>query len=91
MDNFENKLIRGIHVSRYVASWYNVGGKIYGGYATKVDPITKKRITHRFHDWLRTLVIDSEHLTEEEIYYIHYYATNGKLELQESAKKFLEN
>lgn len=70
---FENKVIKGIYISRYVASWTNAGGKRKG-----------------FKNWLRTLVIDGEHLTEEEIYDIYAYATNGKLELEDSAREYLK-
>lgn len=70
-DIFENRLIRGIHKSRYCASWMRaVGVKFNRG----------------FKEWLKTLVIDGEHLTEDEIQEIWLFATNGKLELQESAK-----
>ena len=84
---FENKLIRGIHVSRYVASWINVGGKI-NRYRNKTDP-GKRRIENNFADWLRELVIDGEHLTEDEVRYISNYATNGKLELEHEAESYL--
>lgn len=78
MDEFENSLIKGIHKSRYIASWM----KAYGP------------TIHRgglFEAWLRTLRIDGESLTEEEINEIMYYGMNGKLELQESAKRFLRD
>ena len=89
MDRFENKLIKGIHTSRYIASWYKVGGTMKK-YVNKTDP-NKRRIESHFADWLRTLVINGEHLTREEIDHICRLAENGKLELQESAKKFLDN
>lgn len=88
MSDFENRLIKGIHVSRYIASWYNVGGTKVR-YLNKTDP-TKRRIESYFADWLRTLVINDGHLTEDEVRYITHFAENGKLELQESAKEFLE-
>ena len=75
MDEFENRLIRGIHKSRYVASWTNSQGPIRRG--------------GLFEGWLRMLTIDGEKLTEDEVQEIVYYATNGKLELQEHAKQFL--
>ena len=73
-DDFENVRIKGIHISRYVASW------------------TKFRDLHYselFEAWLRTLIIDGEKLTEDEIRRIVYYADNGKLELQCSVERFL--
>lgn len=78
---FENKIIRGIHISRYIASWTKSGG-------------TLKRNLLRgfpaFRAWLRTLEIDGDHLTKDEIRQICDYACNGKLELETSAKMFLE-
>ena len=71
LDNFENRLIRGIHKSRYCASWVKAVGLDFN---------------LGFKEWLSTLVINGEHLTKDEIQEIWYFATNGKLELQESAK-----
>lgn len=73
---FENKLIRNIHVSRYIASWVKVGGS--------VDSLG-------FELWLERLLIDGEHLTEDEIMYIRNFARNGKLELETNAKLFLRS
>ena len=77
MKEFENSLVKGIHKSRYVASWVNVGG--YFKYSDR----------YRFKEWLGTLVIDDEKLTPEEIQDIYNYATNGKFELEQSAKRYL--
>ena len=69
----ENKLtsVGGIHYTRYIESWRNVGGFIdYDGY---------------FDEWLK-----SEGLTDEEIRDIHGIYGNGKLELEISAKPFVE-
>ena len=74
---FENDLVKGIHKSRYIASWCNVGGSLKRGDAW------------RFQDWLRSLVIDGEHLTEDEVMSIYNYATNGKLELESNARLFI--
>lgn len=74
---FENKIINGIHVSRYVASWSNVSGGKYRFFF--------------FEDWLRQLVINGRSLTEDEIRYIYNYATNGKLELEANARTFIQN
>lgn len=71
MNDFENKLIRGIHISRYLLSYYGVGGK--------------KRLLRK---WLRTLVINGSPLTEDEIMDIIRF-DNGKLELEEQAKVFI--
>lgn len=73
---FENKFIKGIHVSRYIASWLNVGGSIR---------------SLGFELWLERLLINGEHLTEDEIRYIRNFARNGKLELETNAKLFLNS
>ena len=72
---FENKLINGIHASRYIASWRNAGGQLY--YVEEVN---------HFYKWLLTLG-----LTEDEAKYVRHLATNGKLELENSAEKFIDN
>lgn len=68
MDEFENSWIRGIPISRYVASWTNCGYPI----------------NSLFKAWLNALG-----LTEQEIKQIWYFATNGMLELQDTAKHFM--
>ncbi len=74
-DEFDNRTIRNIHKSRYVASWMKAGGNFFHG-------------GELFKKWLRQLVIDGENLTEEEIKEIYQFATNGKLELQMNAMSF---
>lgn len=96
MNVFDNKLIHGIHKSRYIVSFFKGGDK--AGYNLR-NPLAKVngRIVHKcdiFCDWLRSLVIDGEKLTEAEIDEIWsgtIIFENGKLELQESAKQFIEN
>ena len=78
MDQFENAVIRNIHISRYVASWAHVGGKF-----DKVG-------FSWFKKWLESLVIDGEKLSTIEIRRICNFAMNGKLELQEHAKRFMD-
>ena len=73
MYEFENAAIRGIYISRYIAAWTHEGGKINSS----------------FRYWLKQLVIDGEHLTDEEVRRIYYFATNGKLELQSNASAFI--
>ena len=75
MNNFINKLSsKGIHYSRYIASWANEGGTFY------------RSGLWDFKDWLRSM-----NLNEEEIEDISFIATNGKMELEDSAAKFIEN
>lgn len=76
-DIFENKIIRNIHCSRYVASYVKAGGSL------------RSREAWRFKGWLKSLVIDDEKLSDDEVLYIYNYGTNGKLELEEHAKRFL--
>ena len=66
--------VRGIPITRFVASWY-VGGGIQS--------------IHLVRKWLKTLIIDGEHLTDEEVDTIAECTVNGKLELESSAKNFL--
>ena len=73
---FENKKTHfGIYYTRYIMSWVRAGGTI-----PMRGPITD------FVNWLR-----SEELTDEEIQEIKFLATNGKMELEYKAEKFLEN
>lgn len=71
---FENKLIKGIHVSRYIASWRNVGGRL------DYD----ENGSSSFYKWLLSLG-----LTVDDAKYIKHFALNGKFELENSAGKFL--
>lgn len=80
MDEFENKLINGIHASRYVVSWVKGGGNLY----------INRRYNCRFIEWLKSLFINGRYLTEEEIDYIYHFASNGKMELESNASKFLK-
>ena len=71
---FENVLINGyIYATRFIASWIRVGGTL-----NKHGDLTK------FRKWLESLG-----LSEEDIHCITFLAMEGKLELQENAKKFL--
>lgn len=70
---FENKKFNDVYTSRYIASWINAGGNLY--YVEDVD---------NFHKWLLSVG-----LTEEEAAHIVFLATNGKLELEKNAEKFI--
>ena len=69
---FENKKteVQGVHYSRYIASWNNVGGYYYG---------------EQFKKWLKMNCC-----TEKEINDICEMATCGKLELEMSAKAYVQ-
>lgn len=73
---FENAKTKAheIHYSRYIASWYNVGGRC----DTLEDLL-------RFDEWLRSL-----DLNDADIYNIKELATCGKMELEALAKTFLK-
>jgi hypothetical protein len=72
---FTNKQINGsIYESRYIASWLKSGGELY--YVEDVD---------NFKKWLLSIG-----LTEEEARHTVHLATCGKLELEVSAKNFLD-
>ena len=78
---FENKMVEGIYYSRFAASWRNVTGDD--------GSMNHRKVGWKFRAWLRSLVINDRHLTEEEIWDIYNLATNGKLELESDARKFL--
>ena len=88
IDEFENKLIKGIHASRYIASWVKSNGTMKR-YLNEDNP-SLRRLESYFADWLRSLVINGEHLTEDEVRYIDHFARNGKIELESSAKHYME-
>ena len=75
MSDFENKSIRGIYATRFIASWLKMGGMLCTG--KDVD---------NFRSWLLSLG-----LTSDEVWPIMYLATTGKMELEIHAKAFLEN
>ena len=71
---FENKSIRGIYATRYIASWVREGGRL-----------SNCKSKSLFVKWLKHLG-----LTQEEVDYIYELATNGKMELEYDASKFIE-
>ena len=74
----ENEIIKGIYISRYVASW------------CKFRTLKINDDGVLFRKWLKNLIIDGEHLTDEEIKRIWHFASTGKLELQLDAEVFIE-
>lgn len=74
-NEFENVICENYaYRSQFVASWVKAGGRL--------DSYTAKE---QFKTWLRNLGIPNDVCLE-----IYQFATCGKLELQESAKKFLK-
>lgn len=76
---FENKVIKNIHASRYIMSWVRVGGTLTRNGLKQYDD---------FRNWLKSLPLN---LSDEEVNDIVYLAQNGKMELEFSAKNFIEN
>ena len=96
-NEFENALVRGIHISRYIASWNNSGGSMKRSTMIISEDSHSGIYTYAiggmydFIDWLETLTIDGEKLSEEDIHRIVNFANNGKIELELSAKLFIGN
>lgn len=76
VDAFENAKTEKheINYSRYIASWYKAGGQ----FRHLTDTLD-------FKDWLRSM-----DLSEDEVQAIANMAVCGKLELEDSAKAFIE-
>lgn len=70
---FENKIVNGIHATRYIMSWIRSGGNLRHGEG--IDD---------FSEWLRSLGLSLDDVVD-----IRLIATNGKMELEHSAKQFL--
>lgn len=81
---FENKYFEGIHYSRFIASWYNVGGKRIHSH------VDSEKRPNEFVRWLKQIVVNDKHMPEEVINDILEMATNGKLELEVNAARFME-
>ena len=71
---FENKVYKGIHYSRFVASWCKVGGKL----------------DWTFREFLENLTLDGEPIPKDVVNEIYNYGIDGKLFLEENAKKLLK-
>lgn len=82
---FENSLVSipklgrdvKVHRSRIIASWYRIGGSTITDVFWRETPFAK---------FLRSLEV-----SDDDIYGIIVFATNGKLELQTLGSKFLKN
>lgn len=74
-DQFENIVIKGVHATRYIMSWIRMGGEVH-----------RLNGQSDFGDWLKSLG-----LTDEECDNIVRIATNGRMELETSAKQYLKN
>lgn len=73
---FENRQINGYtYATRFIASWLRKGGQLRTG-----------EDYDNFYEWLLSL-----NLNEDDANHIKFLASNGKLELETSAMKFLNN
>ena len=70
---FENGNFNGIFYSRFIASWVRKGGMLKTGHDISM-----------FRKWLTEIGCDDETVDK-----ITFLASNGKLELENSAEKFI--
>lgn len=70
---FENGNFNGIYYSRFIASWLRKGGMLKTGHDISM-----------FRSWLTEIGCDDETVDK-----ITFLASNGKLELENSAERFL--
>lgn len=80
--NFENVIVRGDYATRFIMSWVNVGGNFDTKQYWKDGGYTG---LHGFKKWLASIG-----LTDKEIADCVDLATNGRLEYETSAIKFME-
>ena len=71
---FENGDFNGIFYSRFIASWVKKGGMLKTGHDISM-----------FRSWLTEIGCDDETVDK-----ITFLASNGKLELENSAERFLK-
>ena len=71
---FENGDFNGIFYSRFIASWLRKGGMLKTGHDISM-----------FRSWLTEIGCDDETVDK-----ITFLASNGKLELENSAERFLK-
>ena len=79
--DYENTKIKGIHISRYMASWIKEGGGTFGP---------------KFRKWLESIRFDAgteneSCLTKSEVDRICSFAKSGKAELESDAFRFIES
>ena len=67
-------IIKGCHTSRFISSWVRSGGTL-----------NRRHGEDDFREWLESLG-----LSKEEVDHIRYLASNGKMELEQDAKQFIE-
>ena len=82
--NFNNGIFEGIFYSRFIASWYNSGGKRIKSH------VDSERRPNYFVRWLRTLTVNGKQIPDNVIYDIVEIASNGKAELEWNVTKFFK-
>jgi hypothetical protein len=81
---FENKQFEGIYYSRFIASWYNVGGKRIHSH------VDSDKMPNEFVRWLKQIHVNDKSMSDDVIYDIVNLATNGKLEIEVNAAHFMQ-
>ena len=79
--DYVNEIFEGIHYSRFAASWHNSyrgTNRCSKGYRLMVE-------------WLMSLTINGKKIDYATARNIANFAYDGKLELEESAEKFIAN
>lgn len=85
----ENKMIAGIHYSRFIASWMNEGGN-FKAKAVRDENGEIEDVFYPFMEWLKSIEFeDRDHITNVEAREIFDLVQCGKLELEMSAKEYL--
>lgn len=77
---FENRMVNGIHATRYVASFV--------GECARVGVYPTYRLCM---EWLGTLTVNGETLDDADKRIICNLLENGKLELETNCREFLAN
>ena len=72
---FENKTVGGIYYSRFIMSWIRMGGRL-NSHGGGLDD---------FKEWLKSIEVN-----EMDIENIVRLASNGKMELETSAGRFIK-
>lgn len=87
----ENKMIAGIHYSRFIASWVNVGGN-FKRKAVYDENGEIEDVFCPFVEWLKSIEFeDRDRITDIEVKEILDFLQLGKLELEISAREYLKN
>lgn len=78
---WKNETECGIHVTRFIMSWVREGGELK----------RNGRGYDEFEAWLRSLKVDGNHLSDQDVNHILDLTKCGKMELEYSAREFMKN